>query len=276
MLELPEATCAGTQLNKALTGRQVKRAVAAQTPHGFAWYHGDPKQYGEILDGHTVQKADGLGNYVRLFLDGTQLVLGEGIRIRLLGEQEKRPPKHQLLLEFEDGTAMVCSVQMYGGMWAARPEDFDNQYYQAALDKPSPLTGAFGEVWFGKLWANCPQKHSAKAFLATEQRIPGLGNGVLQDILFNARVHPKAKLSSLDDGDMDAIFKSVKTTLADMTEQGGRDTEKDVFGWPGGYNTLMSAKTAGSACPVCGDIIQKQAYMGGSIYFCPTCQPLAQ
>lgn|GEM_PF-2077218 len=30
-----------------------------------------------------------------------------------------------------------------------------------------------------------------KAFLATEQRIPGLGNGVLQDILWTARIHPK-------------------------------------------------------------------------------------
>jgi len=26
------------------------------------------------------------------------------------------------------------------------------------------------------------------------------------------------------------------------------------------------------ACLNCGSIIQKQAYMGGSIYFCPGCQ----
>jgi hypothetical protein len=32
------------------------------------------------------------------------------------------------------------------------------------------------------------KKLSLKALLATEQRIPGLGNGVLQDILFKARM----------------------------------------------------------------------------------------
>ncbi len=58
----------------------------------------------------------------------------------------------------------------------------------------------------------------------------------------------------------------------DMARQGGRDTEKDLFGNFGGYITLMSKNTVGKACPVCGGLIQKQAYMGGSIYFCPSCQ----
>jgi formamidopyrimidine-DNA glycosylase len=40
---------------------------------------------------------------------------------------------------------------------------------------------------------------SAKAFLATEQRIPGLGNGVAQDILFTAKIHSKRKMSTLSE-----------------------------------------------------------------------------
>jgi formamidopyrimidine-DNA glycosylase len=40
---------------------------------------------------------------------------------------------------------------------------------------------------------------SAKAFLATEQRIPGLGNGVLQDILFTAGIHPKRKMAAISE-----------------------------------------------------------------------------
>ncbi|MFA6873005.1 MAG: zinc finger domain-containing protein, partial [Bacteroidaceae bacterium] len=27
-------------------------------------------------------------------------------------------------------------------------------------------------------------------------------------------------------------------------------------------------------CPRCGNQIRKEAYMGGSIYYCPTCQKL--
>ncbi len=85
------------------------------------------------------------------------------------------------------------------------------------------------------------EKLSLKAFLATEQRIPGLGNGVLQDILYNARLHPKKKLGALSDGEFAALFSSVKNTLAEMTRNGGRDTEKDLFGSTGGYVTKLSS-----------------------------------
>jgi formamidopyrimidine-DNA glycosylase len=113
---------------------------------------------------------------------------------------------------------------------------------------------------------------SVKAFLATEQRLPGLGNGVLQDILFNARVNPKSKVSLLTEAELKALFDSVKTTLRQMADQGGRDTETDLFGNHGGYHTLMSKNTVSRPCPVCGGEIIKTAYMGGSVYYCPSCQ----
>ena len=115
---------------------------------------------------------------------------------------------------------------------------------------------------------------SAKAFLATQQRIPGLGNGVLQDILFNARIHSKRKMATLGERELDALFGAVKSTLAEMTAVGGRDTEKDLYGALGNYRTILSKNTYHDPCPVCGERIQKEAYLGGSIYYCPHCQPL--
>lgn len=117
-------------------------------------------------------------------------------------------------------------------------------------------------------------KLSAKAFLATEQRIPGLGNGVLQDILWSARIHPKRKMSEISSQAVDAMYEAVKGVLAQMTAQGGRDTERDLFGNPGGYQTVLSKNTVGKPCPVCGTRIQKEPYMGGSIYVCEGCQRL--
>jgi formamidopyrimidine-DNA glycosylase len=61
-------------------------------------------------------------------------------------------------------------------------------------------------------------------------------------------------------------------TLADMAVRGGRDTEKDLFGKPGGYKTKASKLTVGNTCPVCGGSIRKESYMGGSIYYCDQCQ----
>jgi formamidopyrimidine-DNA glycosylase len=38
--------------------------------------------------------------------------------------------------------------------------------------------------------------------------------------------------------------------------------------------TLLSENTMNQPCLVCGDRVKKEAYLGGSVYFCPTCQPL--
>jgi formamidopyrimidine-DNA glycosylase len=113
-----------------------------------------------------------------------------------------------------------------------------------------------------------------KAFLATEQRIPGFGNGVLQDTLFKARLNPKRKLCDLDDEGRARLFAVLKAVLQEMTDRGGRDTETDLYGDPGGYTTLMSRNTVGKPCPSCRQPIKKSSYMGGAVYFCPECQPV--
>lgn len=84
---------------------------------------------------------------------------------------------------------------------------------------------------------------SVKALLATEQRIPGLGNGVLQDILFNARIHPKRKVSTLNEIEKVQLFGAMKSTIAEMIEGGGRNTEKDLFGIWGSYKMILSKNT---------------------------------
>jgi len=206
-----------------------------------------------------------IGDAVALFSDGTVL--------RFHPRDEQRPQKHQLLIEFEDGTAISASVQMYGGLWCFRDGEFQNPYYDAARCKPSPLSDEFDMAYFDRLITSSDaQKLSAKAFLATEQRIPGLGNGVLQDILYKAGIHPKRRIGTLADNERNTLFHSVKSTLKEMTEQRGRDTTRDLFGRPGGYRTRLSQNTLDKPCPICGGTIVKQPYMGGSIYFCDGCQ----
>jgi len=100
---------------------------------------------------------------------------------------------------------------------------------------------------YGNLSSTMPDKYqlllTLKAFLATEQRFPGIGNGVLQDILYRASLHPKRKCSSLSDADKRLLWESIRQTLADMTAKGGRDIETDLFGTKGGYKTLLSKNT---------------------------------
>lgn len=275
MIELPEAVNLARQANEALKGKKIDRVIAAFSPHKFAWFHGDPAGYEALVKGKTIGEAHAYGGQVEIEAGDVALLFSDGVNLRLHHTGEKRPPKHQLLIEFDDETALSASVQMYGGVVCFRQGEYENKYYETARSKPSPLTEQFDRVYFETLIAPPElQKLSAKAFLATEQRIPGLGNGVLQDILYNARIHPKRKLATLTDDEKEAMFASVKSTLKEMTEQGGRDTEKDLSGQPGGYQTKLSSTTAGRPCPQCGTRIVKEAYMGGSVYYCPGCQKI--
>lgn len=276
MLELPESNNLSAQINKTLVGKVIKEVKANDSPHGFAFYFGDPYLYPSLLLDRKIERAEPIGGNTEITLGNVKLMFGDGTNVRFyLGEKkDKIPKKHQLYIEFTDGSCLVCTISMYGIILAFEEgQNDENMYYRIAKEKPSPLTPAFNETYFGGIVEAAKKNISTKALLATEQRIPGLGNGCLHDILFNARLNPRTKIMQLKDSHFDALYVSVKNTLKDMVEKGGRDTEKDLFGNVCGYKTILSNKTIKNPCPVCGNMISRQAYLGGNIYFCPTCQP---
>lgn len=274
MLEIPESTTIARQLNETLRGKTIRKVVANASPHKFAFFYGDPAEYNALLNGHVIGDSSGIGAMVEITAGDCRIVLGDGASLKYYDDVNKTPSKHQLLIAFEDNSAVICTVQMYGAVLAFADNQYDNKYYAVAKEKPLPISDAFDKAYFDALRIEGTDRLSAKAYLATEQRIPGLGNGVLQDILFRAGIHPKRKMGTLTEQDYTRLFHAVKETLTAMTELGGRDTEKDLFGNPGGYKTILSRNTVGTPCPVCGATIQKAAYMGGSVYWCPECQQL--
>jgi formamidopyrimidine-DNA glycosylase len=275
LIEIPEAAALAKQINGILAGRTIISATANQSPHKFAWFCGEPGEYNNILAGRKISKAAAYGGLVELRAGTAAIVVGDGVNLRYHKPSDKRPLKHQLLVELDDGAAVTASVQMYGGIWCFNEGEFKYPYYQVALEKPSVFSEAFDREYFNRILAAPDmQKLSLKALLATEQRIPGLGNGVLQDILWSAKLHPKRKLGSLSEEEINSLFAELKRVLSKMTELGGRDTEKDLLGNAGGYRTVMSKNNSDGICPDCGEPIIKENYLGGSIYYCRRCQQI--
>ncbi len=275
MLELPESRTIANQLNETIVGKTIEYSITAQSPHGFAWYSATPEEYDKTLKWRTVEATKSIAGFVQIELDGGwRLAFQDGVNIRYLENDSKLPAKHQLLICFSDGSCLVCTVQMYGGMILFQEGTYDNKYYLVAQEKISPLTEEFNYKYFTSIWDAEKPTLSAKALLATEQRIPGLGNGVLQDILWNAKINPQTKLGNLSEEDRKRLYESLKSTLKAMERDGGRDTEKTLFGNPGGYPSVLSSKTVAYPCPRCGGGITRKAYLGGNVYFCEHCQPI--
>ena len=90
--------------------------------------------------------------------------------------------------------------------------------------------------------------------------------------MFNALLFPKRKINTLNDDEIKGLYNAIVSTLNKMVNDHGRDNEKDIYGNPGGYKTIMSAKSYKNGCPLCDSEINKEHYLGGSIYYCPNCQ----
>jgi len=273
MLEIPETTIIAHQLNTTVQGKTIAQVIVNASPHKFAFFYKDPKTYPDLLIGKTLGSAKGVGAYVEIEVSDLRMTFGDGANLRFYPSIDQAPSKHQFFLGFTDGSALVVTIQMYGFISVFKAGDNTNPYYLVSQTKPSPLAVDFTWDYFEEQFKNTPDKLSVKAFLATEQRFPGLGNGVLQDILFAAKLNPRRKLSTLSSDELKGLYDRLKGTLKAMTDQGGRDIEKDLFGRAGGYETKMSNPHLGESCPICRTLIVKEAYLGGNVYFCPTCQP---
>ena len=275
MIELPESVTLARQLTEAIRGKRIEHVIAGKSPHRFAFFVGEPEHYDALLQGKTVGETHSYGGHVEIEMEDMRLDFNDGVNPRFLAPGQPEPKKHQLYVLFDDGSALAGSVQMYGALSAFRAGENDNPYYLVAREKVSPLEDGFDAEYFQSLLGGVDRKRtSAKAFLATEQRIPGLGNGVLQDILWTARIHPKKKVGDFSGREIAGLYMAVRDVLGDMAEKGGRDTEKDLYGNPGGYRTLLSKNNTAMVCPECGGGIIKEAYLGGSVYYCPVCQKM--
>lgn len=269
MLELPESYTLASQIQEKLAGKIISYITVLQNPHKFAFFIGDQEKFSEYLEGQRIEGATYHGGTLEIDLEDSMIAFADGAYPRYYTDKSKFPKKHQLAIYFDDETALFVSIQMYGEIFIYPKGKCNNEYYLSSSSKPSPLKEEFTFDYFKNLFYSSNKKMSAKAFLATEQRIPGLGNGVLQDILWNAGIDPR---HVVNEEDLEKLYTSVKSTLKQMVDDGGRDTEKTLFGEKGGYITQLSKNSLYQPCSKCGNEIHKANYMGGTIYICEHCQ----
>ena len=274
MLELPESYTISKQIEQTLKGKRISNIEVLHTPHKFAFFKGDKEKYADYLEGQSIAGAAYHGGLIEINTEDSMIVLGDGAYPKYITDKNQFLKKHQLGIYFDDETALFIAIRMYGEVFIYKKGTCKDGYYRCASQKPNPLTDAFTYEYFKSLYLSVDKKLSVKSFLATEQRIPGLGNGVLQDILWDAGFHPRFDMKNMTEADLHILYTSVKTILKKMVECGGRDTEPDLFGEKGGYVTQLSKNSLNKPCMKCGYEIHKASYLGGAVYFCEHCQKL--
>jgi formamidopyrimidine-DNA glycosylase len=275
MIELPEAIVIARQMNATLKGKRIVSGDRGNTTHKFAFSNGTSEEYAAIFADQTVggSTAHGMSILTEIGADHT-LVLGcGGERILFHESAQTLPKKYQLFLHFDGDSYLTVTISGWGNtLLLPRAEAGQHQHVQE--DRITPLSNAFTWDYFRQLFEPLAEnsKASLKFFIISEPGVWGIGNGCLQDILFHAKLHPKRRAVETSEDERQTLYTSIRETLQRIVDQGGRNDEVDLYGQPGGYQRILYSKSVGQPCPNCGTPIEKAAYLGGSIYFCPECQ----
>ena len=275
MIELPEASTFARQINAELKGKCIADANRGNSPHKFAFYNLPPEQYAAILAGKTLGEARVNGSLILVGIEPghTQILGCGGERIIYHCSTASLPKKHQLFLHFTDDTYLTVTVQGWGAALLLPQLEVSSHRF-VNLEKPSPLSDDFTPDYFLELFAALAKdgSDSVKYFMISEPGVLGVGNGCLQDILWHARIHPRRRAADLSRAEQRRLYAATRESLREMVEGGGRDSDRDLYGCPGGYTRILHSKVVGQPCPRCSAPIEKASYLGGAVYSCPKCQ----
>jgi len=133
---------------------------------------------------------------------------------------------------------------------------------------PDPLDPAFDRDALARLLAG--RRTQVKGLLRQQSVLAGVGNAYSDEVLHAARLSPYALAGSLGDEEVDRLYASLRSVLADAV----------VAAWGRPASELKDAKRAGmrvhrrtgEQCRVCGDTVREVSFADSALQYCPTCQ----
>lgn len=140
---------------------------------------------------------------------------------------------------------------------------------------PEPLDKKFTLEKFKEVLKN--KKGRIKQVLMNPEVIAGIGNIYSSEILWWAKVFPEKNVATLDNKELELIYKATKKVLELGVKLGG-DSFSD-YRKPDGSKGNFSSETKvykkeGLNCSRCGTKIKRIKFGGRSAFFCPSCQKL--
>lgn len=108
-----------------------------------------------------------------------------------------------------------------------------------------------------------------KAVLLMQERFPGVGNWMADEILWRAAIHPKQRAGSLDAAQRAALYREIRTVCREALRIIGRDFSDPPDSWL--FNHRWEK---GGACPRTGAKLQHATIGGRTTCWSPARQKL--
>ncbi len=272
-MELPELTILARQMKTEIVGKQISEVEVAN----HKCLNISFEQFQKIVAGKTVRSVESKGKWLFIGLESDHVIMfnpGMGADVIHFKPGDQLPEKYQIKLTLHDKTGFTIRVWWFCYLHLM-PKNKLGEHKLTAKLGITPLDKKFTMNYFKQLISG--KRGNIKNFLVDQKNIAGIGNVYIQDILFNAKLHPKRKIPSLTEMEIEALYKSIRSVLNESIQLGGLAYEKDFYGNKGGYGKqqFKIAYKPGSPCPTCQTTIEKIKTGSTSSFICPNCQHLS-
>jgi formamidopyrimidine-DNA glycosylase len=268
MPELPEIYCRSNEMKQELVGRTI-RAVEVIQPKSL---NVPVEDFQMALVGATILDVDYHGKWIQVKTDQGWLLLNLGMGGEItLTNREQLPEKQRLIFDFQDGECLAINFWWFG---YAHYAPLEGLAQHAPTAKLGPNAIDLSAEDLRRLLKG--QRTGIKAFLLDQSKIAGIGNAYVHDILFLAGLHPKRKIDSLSEAEIETLSAAIEQGLRPSIERGGAFYETTLHGEKGGFpmEAILVGYREGQPCPKCSTPIEKIKTGGNSSFICPSCQAL--
>lgn len=268
MPEWPDLHVLRGRIAKAVGGRRVT-AVRVHDPIVLRV----TRPLDESLTGRTLAEVAHRGRFLAFtFDDGARLVVNPMLSglFDLVAPATKIRATTAFALTFENGVDLRYRDDTRMGKVYLLP--------RGAPDAQVPQLAEQGEEAGTLRWTADDFAKRAKAtrrelrnLLMDDGFIAGIGNAYADEILWAARLHPKRRVATLDEGEMDRLRGALRATLGRAAEIVEAELPPELGTK---VRTHMNVRgRAGEPCPHCGTKIVRTRHGLDEMYLCPRCQP---
>jgi formamidopyrimidine-DNA glycosylase len=222
----------------------------------------------ERLQGASLVEARRHGKHLMARLDrGGWLVLLFGMTgaLHFVQDLDKEPPFSRVRLDFtHDGHLAYTNKRMIGHV-----DVVDDAEKFIAREKlgPDALDPRFDLSAFKEAVTGI--KRDVKSVLMNQEIVAGIGNIYSDEILFQARVDPKAKVCELPPARLKHLFAVMRKVFETAVARGA-GSEEFTDRVPQG--ALLPERRKGGHCPRCHSDLSIAKVGGRTSYSCPRCQ----
>jgi formamidopyrimidine-DNA glycosylase len=219
-----------------------------------------PQGFGRALHGGAFGEPRRHGKWVLAPVGEVCVLMHFGMTGSLEWADSGRP-RHR-----HDRVVLLCgaselryrNMRKFGGIWLAR----DGRQRDRVTGPLGPDAQDLRRDDLHDLLAR--RRGGIKAALMDQRLIAGIGNLLADEILWRARLDPRARCSSLRRSRRDAVYDALRATIRESIPRGRV---------PHGPNWLTRVRDEREPrCPRCGSRLRKATVAGRTACWCPRCQ----